>query len=282
VDLEAGARAGSSLADRAAIGVLTRTFPVELVDRVIDQYWRREQRNRSLPARLMFYFVLVLCLFPHESYRSTMSILMGTFGRGDDHYRVPTTGSIGNARRRLGSEPVETIVRAVIQPVAGKETRGAWYKKWRLTAVDGTTFTVPDTDENDHEFGRPGSGRGEGKAAYPQVQAACLIEVGTHAVFDARLDGYSTSETVQIKDMFRALKPKMLVLADRNIYSFHRWRAATETGADLLWRVPANLILRPVEDLPDGSYIAEVIPPKKCGLMSFRLRVVEYKLGLRS
>lgn len=276
MDLETGA--GVGLADQAAIGVLTRTFPVELVDRVIDQYWRREQRTRSLPARLVFYFVLVLCLFPHESYRSAMSILMGTFGRRDDRYRVPTTGSIGNARRRLGAEPVETIVRAVIQPVAGQETRGAWYKKWRLTAVDGTTFTVPDTEDNDREFGRPGSGRGEGKAAYPQVQAACLIEVGTHAVFDARLDGYSTSETVQIEDMFRALKPGMLVLADRRIYSFHRWRAAVATGADLLWRVPANLILRPVEHLPDGSYIAEVIPPKKSGMVSFRLRVVEYKL----
>ena len=44
------------MAGRAAIGVLTRTFPVELVDRVIDQYWVREQRTRALPARLVFYF----------------------------------------------------------------------------------------------------------------------------------------------------------------------------------------------------------------------------------
>jgi hypothetical protein len=35
------------LADQAAIGVLARTFPVELVDRVLDQYWRREQRTRA-------------------------------------------------------------------------------------------------------------------------------------------------------------------------------------------------------------------------------------------
>jgi hypothetical protein len=36
VDLEAGVDAGGGLADQAAIGVLTRTFPVELVDRVIE------------------------------------------------------------------------------------------------------------------------------------------------------------------------------------------------------------------------------------------------------
>lgn len=278
VDLETDAGSGASLADQAAIGVLTRTFPVALVDRVIDQYWRREQRTRALPARLVFYFTLVLCLFPQESYRSAMKILMSVFGRGGQGYRVPTTGSIGDARSRLGSGPMETAVRAVMAPQARPETRGAWYQDWLLAAVDGTTFTVPDTDENDRAFGRPGSGRGEGKTAYPQIQAACLIELGTHAVFDARMDGYAAAETMLVEEMFSSLRPGMLVLADRHIYSFHRWIKAVGTGADLLWRVPSHLILKPVELLADGSYIAEVIPPRKSGQVSFRLRVVEYRL----
>jgi hypothetical protein len=278
VDLDAGADAGLSLADRAAVGVLARTFPVELVDRVIDQFWVREQRVRQLPARLVFYFVLVLCLFPQESYRSAMKILRQAFGRGGDRRPVPTTGAIVAARRRLGADPVETIVRQVMTPVASPDTQGAWYRDWRLVACDGTTFTVADSEENDEEFGRPGSGRGEGKGAYPQVQAACLVELGTHAVFDARLEPYRVSETKLIEEMFTALRPGMLVLADRGIYSFQRWTHATATGADLLWRVPAHLILRPVERLADGSYLAEVTPPKNSGAVSFRLRVIEYRL----
>lgn len=260
--------------------MLTRTFPPELVDRVIDQFWRREQRTRALPARLVFYFVLALCLFPHESYRSTMKILMSTFGRGTQGYRVPTTGSIGNARRRLGSEPVETMVRAVLRPTAEEGTIGAWYQHWRLTAVDGTTFTVPDTDENECAFGRPGSGRGEGKTAYPQIQAACLVELGTHAVFDARLDAYAAAESMLIEEMFPSFRPGMLVLADRHIYSFDRWTKAVDTGADLLWRVASNLVLRPVEHLPDGSYVAEVAAPSKSRRREpIRLRVIEYRLS---
>lgn len=176
---------------------------------------------------------------------------------------------------------METAVRAVMAPRASSETRGAWYREWLLTAVDGTRFTVADTGDNEREFGRPGSGRGEKKAAYPQIQAACLIEVGTHAVFDARMDGCGVGETVLIEEMFTALRPGMLVLADRNIYSFDRWVKAEGMGADLLWRVVSNLILVPVESLVDGSYIAEVIPPKKtgqAGRASFRLRVIEYRL----
>jgi hypothetical protein len=81
-----------------------------------------------------------------------------------------------------------TAARAVMVPRARPDTRGAWYQGWLLTAVDGSTFTVPDTEDNEREFGRPGSGRGEGKTTYPQIQAACLVELGTHAVFDARMD----------------------------------------------------------------------------------------------
>jgi hypothetical protein len=278
VDLEVGGEVGVSLADRAAVGVLARTFPVELVDRVIDQFWRREQRVRKLPARLVFYFVLVLCLFPQESYRSAMKILMKAFGRGTDGPSVPTAEAIGNARRRLGADPVETIVRQVLRPVASPDTQGAWYRGWRLVAFDGTTFTVPDTEENDAQFGRPGTGRGDGKGAYPQAQAACLVELGTHAVFDARLEPYRVSENALIEEMFTALRPGMLALADRGIYSFQRWVRAAATGADLLWRVRSNLILRPVEILADGSYIAEITPSRKSGMAPVRVRVIEYKL----
>lgn len=273
-----GAVGGQRLADRAAVGVLARTFPVELVDRVIDQFWLREQRVRQLPTRLVFYLVLTLCLFPQESYRSATKILMQAFGRGALARPVPTAAAIGNARRRLGADCVETIVRQVMQPVASPDTRGAWYREWRLVAFDGTTFTVPDTEENDAQFGRPGSGRGDGKGAYPQAQAACLIELGTHAVFDARLEPYRVSENRLIEEMFTALRPGMPALADRGIYSFQRWVHAAATGADLLWRVPSNLVLRPMEVLADGSCIAEITPPRKSGMAPVRVRVIEYEL----
>jgi hypothetical protein len=38
-----------------------------------------------------------------------------------------------------------------------------------LVALDGTTFKVPDSDENRRRFGWPGSSRG--RAAFPQMRA---------------------------------------------------------------------------------------------------------------
>ena len=51
------------MADQVALGVLTRTFPPELVDQAVAATGRTQQRHRLLPARLMVYYVLGLALF---------------------------------------------------------------------------------------------------------------------------------------------------------------------------------------------------------------------------
>jgi Insertion element 4 transposase N-terminal len=48
----------SRLTDHVSIGVLTRVFPAELVDGIVDEAGRREQRQRLLPARVVVYYVL--------------------------------------------------------------------------------------------------------------------------------------------------------------------------------------------------------------------------------
>ena len=62
------------LPDRVSVGALTRTFPPELVDRVVAATDTRELRRRLLPARLVVYFVLALWLFrgPNCGYGRVM------------------------------------------------------------------------------------------------------------------------------------------------------------------------------------------------------------------
>ena len=51
------------LPDRVSVGPLTKAFPPELMDRVVETTDTREVRRRLLPARLVVYFVLALWLF---------------------------------------------------------------------------------------------------------------------------------------------------------------------------------------------------------------------------
>ena len=51
---------------------------------------------------------------------------------------------------------------------------------------------VPDTPDNDKEFGR--SGNDETPGPFPQVRLVALGECGTHAVVDAEQAGVTTGE----------------------------------------------------------------------------------------
>ncbi|MFC5204111.1 transposase domain-containing protein, partial [Streptomyces kaempferi] len=63
------------MSDRVAVGVLTQAFPQSLVDEVLAQTGRVQQRRRLLPARLVVYFVLAMCLFSGQSYAEVARLL---------------------------------------------------------------------------------------------------------------------------------------------------------------------------------------------------------------
>ncbi|MGH3903847.1 MAG: transposase domain-containing protein [Pseudonocardiaceae bacterium] len=66
------------LPDRVSVGALTRAFPPDLVDRVVETTDTREVRRRLLPARVVVYFVLALWLFRGRNcgYGQVMSKLV--------------------------------------------------------------------------------------------------------------------------------------------------------------------------------------------------------------
>jgi IS4 transposase len=80
------------------------------------------------------------------------------------------------------------------------------------------------------------------------------------------------------RELAGRLTPGMLVLADRGFYGFRLWQSAAATGADLLWRVKANLRPRHVETLADGSWLARIIPtsgPNRITVQPLTVRVID-------
>ena len=105
------------LPDRVAIGVLTKTFPPELVDQVIDQAQAREQRKRSLPARSTTYFTLAMWLWREHGYEEVLRQLIdGLVWDGPDEADVAWSGSITKARARLGVQPLRLLFRPGCRP----------------------------------------------------------------------------------------------------------------------------------------------------------------------
>jgi hypothetical protein len=261
--------------------VLTRTFPPSLVDEVVAGCGRTEQRNRSLPARAMAYFSIGMALHSEGSYEDVLSLLTDglAWTSGEEPIRLPSKSAIFQARSRLGPEPLEVLFSKVAAPLASEGTPGAWLGGRRLVAIDGTCLDVADTAVNAAFFGRPGVNKGE-QAAFPQARVVAVAECGTHAIFDAVVGTYTTSENTLAGDLLDRLGRGTLLLADRGFCGFPLWSRAVSSGADLLWRAMGNMKPRYVETLADGSWLAELRPSGNAGRKAepLTIRVIDYRI----
>jgi hypothetical protein len=278
------------LADQVALGVLTRTYPPELVDQVLVRCDRVEQRHRLLPARLMVYYVLGLALFSGMASVEVLRCLVEGLreAAGWRHPRepwrswhLPAKSALIQARARLGPEPLRVLFEQAARPLATRHTRGAWYRGWRVMSLDGTCLDVADTPANAAVFGRPGSSRGERAGAFPQLRLVGLAECGTHAMVAATLGPYTTSEAALADELLGApgrLGPELLVLADRGLWGADRWRRAVRSGAALVWRVktgPTGPALPAERVLADGSWLAWLTAGTGDPIL---VRVLDYRL----
>jgi Insertion element 4 transposase N-terminal/Transposase DDE domain len=248
------------LSDHVALGVLTKTFPPSLVDEVVAATGRAEQRQRLLPARLVVYYVLAMTLFSEASYEEVAPNLVEGLAWESgwrDSWEVPSKSAIFQARSRLGSAPLEALFERACVPLGTPATAGSFYKGWRLVSLDGTTLDVADTEENTETFGRPGSGRGEGVGAFPQLRLVALAESGTHAVFAAAIGAYSEGENGLARKLVSSAGPDMLVLADRGFTGHPLFSAFAASRAELLWRAKDNAVLPVLEHYKDGSFASE-------------------------
>jgi hypothetical protein len=258
------------LGDRIGLGLIARAFPAK-VHAVLAASGRASLRQRALPAHVVVYYVIALALYMPASCREVLRCLLeglhGLIGRGTSPTVAGKSG-ISQARTRLGFEVMQHLHDDVVGPVALPDTRGAWYRGWRLVSLDGSTLDVADEDANAAAFGRPASSRGD--SAFPQIRFVSLVENGSHVLFASRMAGCATPGLDPGGDRPRQGDPaglapryavpggpQLLRLRDVAAGSRHRRRsrlAHQEEPAPCLRQAPARRLLsQPHLSLRQGS-----------------------------
>ena len=121
--------AGSRITDYISLGVVAKFFPRERVDAVLEETGRASVRERDLPARVVVYYIIALALYMRSSYREVLRCLLeGVQWLLDPSaaVKVASKAGISQARSRLGPEPLQKLYEAIVAPIAGKQTKGAW------------------------------------------------------------------------------------------------------------------------------------------------------------
>lgn len=256
----------------------------ELVDQVLAQTGRQNQRSCPLPARLIVWMVVMMSLYRNASIANVFTRLVTFLRETSPELRTKpvTPEAVYHARRRLGALPMKRLYRKAVkrQP----EVK-ATFKGFRIFGVDGSEFTVPDTPENVAVFGRHTSDRGS--AAYPQVRGLFLVDVAGHRITDCCFMPLRTSESAGLPFVIRSLRPGDLLLTDRGLTSFALINSCKRRDIRFLLRLSSVWKPRFYKRLGLGDSLMVFKP---CGVAKsklppeereneFVLRVLEFTVG---
>jgi hypothetical protein len=169
---------------------------------------------------------------------------------------------------RLGLRP---LAQAAAQP-------DAFWRSWRLVALDGTQFSLTNTPQNKAAL-RKAKSRG-GPAAFAKITTGVLLELGLHNPLAAAIGRSGQSEWALAFDLLAQLPAGALLLADR-LHGCAPFLAAAQAacqkvGSHFLIRARANLRVQILKRFKDGSRLVRV-PVRQKG----RPRIITQWLELR-
>jgi hypothetical protein len=233
---------------------LSKVIPPEVMEQALLETGKARQRACRLSNRVMLWIVLAMGVLTHLPIRQVFKHAR----RMRPGEKTPSRSNLCEARQRLGAEPMRRVFALVVRPLATRQTRGAFYQGLRAMGIDGTVLDAPDTPANAERFARSSGSRGDG--AFPQVRKVSLVELGTHGEVAMAVGGWQESEQKRVEHLWDQIPADALLLEDRGFFSYDHWKTLDARGVKLLARMKSNLILRPIEHLPDGSYLAKIYP----------------------
>ena len=252
------------------LGELTQFIPFEMVDEILAATRRTQQRIRLLPARVVVYLVLAGCLFAELGYGQVWQKL--TAGLAGLSLAEPSSGTLREARQRLGSAPLRALFDLLRGPAVTTAGHAVRWRGLLVTAIDGTTMSVADADAVRTCYRKQ---RGNhGGAGYPALRLSVLLTCGTRSVIDAVFSPVSTGELDQARTLARSLTAGMLLLTDRNYAAADLVETLAATGADLLIRCKNGRRLPVLTRYRDGSWLSTI--------GTVRVRVIDAQISVNT
>jgi Insertion element 4 transposase N-terminal/Transposase DDE domain len=249
----------------ASFALFAKTLDAEWIERALRATDKASVRRRKLPAEYVVWLVIGMGLLRDRSIQEVVRHLDLVLAGSDRNHQTVSGGAIVQARDRLGPQPLAWLFEQTAEVWA---TASADEQRWRGLAVfgvDGTTLRVPDSAENDAEFGRPGTSRGGAAAGYPQLRLVALMVLRSHLLAALAVGPYRDGELTLAEDLWRKLPDRSLTIVDREFATYEIFQRLADPGRERHWLTRAKrgknaAKLRTVQRLGPKDTIVELRP----------------------
>lgn len=168
--------------------------------------------------------------------------------------------SWADRRARLPWDIFADLMRRVLRPKATRRQRDAFWRGWRLIALDGTQFSLTNTPQITTTFEKAQTRRG--RAAFAKMTTAVLLELGLHNPLAAAIGRHGESEWALAQRLLAQLPKRALLLGDRlyGVAAFvvHARTACARVGSHFLLRASRSTNSRVIKHLRDGTRLVQL------------------------
>lgn len=170
----------------------------------------------------------------------------------------PDTNSYCRARCRLPCSVVVELTRGMGGELHRRALPNWLWKDLRVSIVDGSTTTMPDTPENQADY--PQSRNQKAGLGFPILRFVVLLSLSVGTVLECAIGpcrGKMTGEQSLFREMWDALQPGDLVLGDRLYDSYRDIAALKQRGVESVFgrKQSRNSDFRTGKRLGPGDHI---------------------------
>ena len=164
--------------------------------------------------------------------------------------------SWSDRRTRLPWEIFADLMRRALRPHATRRRqREAFWRGWRLVAIDGTQYSLLNTPAITARTTKARTRRG--RAAFAKMTTGVLLELGLHNPLAAAIGRQGESEWALAPQLLAALPRRALLLGDRmygvGAFVVHVLAACQQVGSHCLLRTRRDIKPQVIDRLADGS-----------------------------
>jgi hypothetical protein len=195
----------------------------------------------------------------------------------------PNTASYCNARGRLPTGVLCTLTKRTARELqAGTAAEWKWNGRDVLIA-DGSHVSMPDTPANQAAYPQPPAQ--QPGLGFPLARIVVLLSLATGACHDLALapyEGKGTGETTLLRELYGALKPGDVVLADSLFDNYFLICELRARGIDIVARAQYERVGSEVLRVrPDGEILLWRRPNKPHGMTGAQYRRYPKALTMR-
>lgn len=174
----------------------------------------------------------------HRSCRAAVQRVAVYYALTGREVSSTNTGGYCRARAKVTEGVVRRLSEGVSERCEAAVPSESRWRGFRIRVIDGTTFSMPDTEENQAEYPQS-SAQAEG-LGFPILRAVALTSLATGMVTALAMGPYAgkeTGETALFRTLFEKLHSGDLVLADRYFGGWFMLALLQSRGVEFVTRL---------------------------------------------